>query len=70
MFNNFFPPKKSCSLQDVVEKYGKAGQATGDNITGRMCFACRVTKAADTHSEYVILIASSQQRWLRERASV
>jgi len=34
----------------------------------RMHFAYRITKAADTHSEYVILIAFSQQQWLRERA--
>ena len=29
---------------------------------------CWVTKAADTHSEYIILIAFPLQRWLRERA--
>jgi hypothetical protein len=27
---------KPCSLYDNVEKYGRAGQATDDNITGRM----------------------------------
>jgi hypothetical protein len=31
-----------------VEKYGTAGQATEDNITLRMRFACWVTKATDT----------------------
>jgi hypothetical protein len=40
-----------------VEKYGRAGQATDDSIIWRMCFACWITKATDTHSEYVILIA-------------
>jgi hypothetical protein len=35
-----------------------------------MRFACRITKATDTHSEYVILIAFPRQQWLRERASV
>jgi hypothetical protein len=40
-----------------VEKYGTARQATDDNIIRRMRFACWVTKATDTHSEYVILIA-------------
>jgi hypothetical protein len=29
-------------------------------------FACWITKAMDTHSEYVILIAFSPQQWLRE----
>jgi len=33
-----------------------------------MHIACRITKAADTHSEYVILIALPRQQWLRERA--
>jgi hypothetical protein len=40
-----------------VEKYGTARQATDDDIIRRMRFACRITKATDTHSEYVILIA-------------
>jgi len=38
-----------------VEKYGRAGQATEDNITRHMPFACRINKATDTHSEYEIL---------------
>jgi hypothetical protein len=53
-----------------VEKYGTAGQATDDNIIQRMRFACWITKATDTHSEYVILIAFPRQQWLRERASM
>jgi hypothetical protein len=39
-----------------VEKYGTARQATDDNIIQRMRFACRITKATDTHSEYVIFL--------------
>jgi hypothetical protein len=46
--------RKSCSLWHNVEKYGTAGQATDDNIIQRMRFACWITKATDTHSEYVI----------------
>ena len=34
----------------------------------RMHFACWITKATDTHSEYVIFIAFPRQQWLRERA--
>jgi hypothetical protein len=37
-----------------VEKYGRARQATDDNIIRRMRFACWITKATDTHSEYEI----------------
>jgi hypothetical protein len=41
-------------------------QATDDNIIRRMRFACWITKATDTHSEYVILIAIPQQQLLRQ----
>jgi hypothetical protein len=34
-----------------VEKYGTARQATDDNIKRRMCFACGITKATDTHTQ-------------------
>jgi len=33
----------------------------------RMCFAFWITKATDTHSEYVTLIAIPLQTWLHER---
>jgi hypothetical protein len=51
-----------------VEEYGTPGQATDDNIIRRMRFACWITKARDTHSEYVILIALPRHQWVRERA--
>jgi hypothetical protein len=53
-----------------MEKYGTDRQATDDNIIRRMRFACWITKATDTHLEYVILIAFTRQQWLRERASM
>ena len=34
-----------------------------------MRIACWLPKATNTHSEYVILIASTTQQWLYERAS-
>ena len=37
---------------------------------GRMHIACWMTKATNTHSEYVILIAFPLQQWLHERASM
>jgi hypothetical protein len=52
-----------------VEKYGTVRRATDDNIIRRMRFACRMTKAAQTH-DYVILSAFPRQQWLRERASM
>ena len=53
-----------------MQKYGTARQATDDNIVRRMRFACWITKATDTHSVCVILIAFARQQWLRERASI
>ena len=35
----------------------------------RMCIVCCITKATDTHSEYVIRIIFPLLQWLRERAS-
>ena len=53
-----------------METYGTARQATYDNIIRRMRFACRITKATDTHTEYVIPIPFPRQKWLRERALI
>jgi len=36
---------------------------------GRMRIACWITKATDTNSDYVILIAFPRRKWLQERAS-
>jgi hypothetical protein len=47
---------KSCRLWDNMERYGTARQATDDNITRLMRFACWVTKDTDTHAEYLIII--------------
>jgi hypothetical protein len=66
MFSKFFPPEKSCSLWDNVDRHGTARQATDDNIIRRMRFACCITKATETHSEYVILIAFTRQQLLRD----
>jgi hypothetical protein len=62
--------RKTLPLRDNVEKFVTARQATDGNIISRMRFACWITKATDTHSEYAILIAFPRQQWLRERASM
>ena len=36
----------------------------------RMRIACWITKATNTHSQYVISIAFPLQNWLQERASL
>jgi len=67
-FINFFFWKSFC-FQNNVEKYGTAEQATDNNIIWHMHFACWITDATDTHSEYVILTAFTLQQWLYKRAS-
>jgi hypothetical protein len=42
--------RKSCRLWDSVRKYCRVGQATDDNRTRRMRFACWIPKATGTHS--------------------
>jgi hypothetical protein len=54
---------KSCRLWDKVERLGRARQDAENNIICRVRFACWITKAAGTHSEYVILIAFPEQQW-------
>jgi len=60
--------RKSRYLYDNVDKYVTDRHATDDSIIRRMRFACWKTKATDTTSEYVILVAFPCQKWLRECA--
>ena len=47
MFNKTF---SEIVLWDNVEKFGTARHDTDENITGRMRFACWITKATDTQN--------------------
>jgi hypothetical protein len=64
--NFFFSFRKSYRVCKNVKKFGRAGQATSDNIIRRMRFACWIAKATETHSEYEILTAFLRQQLLRE----
>ena len=69
MFNDFF----FCENRVVYEikwKICRARQVTDDNTIRRMRIACRMTKATDTHSEYVILLSFPLPQRLLKRASV
>jgi hypothetical protein len=46
-----------------VEKYCRAGQATVGNMVRGMRTARWITKATDTHSEYVMVIAFPLQQY-------
>jgi len=52
-----------------VEEYDVGGQLSGDNTTLHMHTACWVTKATDTHSEYVKILVLPLQQLSRERTS-
>jgi len=43
--------QKSCRLQENVEEYGRAGEATDENTIWRTRVACWITETTDTHSE-------------------
>jgi hypothetical protein len=65
----FFFFWKSCRLWDNVG--GKIVESDRPQMKmWRLRIACWITKATNTHSECVILIAFPLQRWLHERASV
>jgi hypothetical protein len=63
MFNYSFSESRAV-YAIMWKKYFRAGQATEDN----MAHACWITKAAETHSEYLMLIPPPPplQQWLSE----
>ena len=65
MLNNFLY-RKSCHLWDNVGKYRRARQAIDKNIMRRMRFSCRITKATNTHLEYVIVFDFLRQQWFAD----
>jgi hypothetical protein len=59
---NFSPKNRN------VEKYCRFGQATDDNIVGRMRIACGIPKATNTYPEHAILTAFGRQQSLLKSA--
>ena len=64
-----FSPE-NCGVFEMRKKYGRARQATDDNIIRSTRFVFWITKATDTHPEYVILTAFPRHQCLRENASI
>jgi len=66
MFNNFFQtmPFVTCG------QHCRDGEVANDSVMRHIRFACWVTKATETNSEYIISIAFPHQQRLRERASI
>jgi hypothetical protein len=48
----------------------RAGHTTCHIIVRRICVVCWITKAANTHSESVILLVCARKQWLLECASM
>jgi len=57
-------------LMRGCEKYCRPGQATDNNIMQCIRVAYKISKATNTHSEYIIVIAFSLQKLLHERVSL
>ena len=53
-----------------MEKFGRAGEPTDENIIRCMRIACWITNATDTHAEYATLNAFPRQQWLLKSASM
>ena len=58
---------RKCGL---ARKCGTARKATDDNIIRRMRIGCWVTKATNTHSEFVMLTAFFTTTMVTRRASI
>ena len=68
MFNNF--PPENLTVYEIMWKNMIEPDRQNDNIKRRMRFECRIPKATNKHSEYVLLIAFPLQQWFHERASM
>jgi hypothetical protein len=67
MFNTFFP--ENHAFREIMWKNMLQPDKPQVKIR-RMRFASFITKATDTHSEYIIFIAFPLEQLLRERASI
>jgi len=58
------PPAAICAMYEIMLKNIVVPDRPQRTIW-RMRFTCLITKATDTHSEYVIFKVSARQQWLR-----
>jgi len=64
MLNNFF--LKSCHYEIMLKNTVEPDRPK--MTIWRMRISCWITKATNTHSEYLILIILPCQKWLQENA--
>ena len=67
MFDNFFPGNSA--VYEIMVDTDRL-QMILLCCVKKIRFACRVTKATNTHSGYVTLFAYPRQQWLRAGVSV
>jgi hypothetical protein len=67
MCNNFSP--ENLAVYQITWKYIVQPGSTQMKIW-LMRIACSISKATNTHSEYVIVVAFLLQQWLKESASM
>ena len=65
----FPPPPENRAVYEIMWKYIVERDMPQVTIWGTR-FSCRIPKAEDTHSEYVILPVFPLEQWLHGRASV
>ena len=58
------------AVYGIIRKNTLEPEKPHNNITRYRCTVCWITKARDTHAEYVILIVFLLQQWLHKRTSV
>jgi len=72
IFNNFIIPSfpsENCAVYEIMwENIVEPDKP--QMAIWRLCVACCITKATNTHPEYVILIAFPLQQWLHNRTSI
>jgi hypothetical protein len=56
VFSNFIC-ENIIVCENNVEKCGAVGQVIDGNLIACVLFTCRITKATNTNSEYVIIVA-------------
>jgi len=64
----FFVSESRFAYQIMWEKIVERGMP--QMVVWRMRIACCISKATNTHSEYVMLVVFPLQQWLHERASM
>ena len=70
MFSNFFFPENHAVYEIMWKNVVHSDRPQMGNRIRRMRFACWITKATNTHSQYVILIAFPLQQWSHKHASI